>query len=51
LRNKDIAYCELTQKMKYGCETVFESFEIDLKKNRHKCNFLGYRKKINKDEL
>ena len=51
LRNKDVANGELSQKMKYGCETVLESFEINLKKDRHKCNFLGYRKKINKDEL
>ena len=42
---------ELSQKMAYGCETVLESFEINLKKNRHKCNFLGFRKKINKDKL
>jgi long-chain acyl-CoA synthetase len=51
LRNKDVANGELSQKMKFGCETVLESFELNLKKNRHKCNFLGYRKKINKDEL
>ena len=42
---------ELSQKMAYGCETVLESFEINLKKNRHKCNFLGFRKKIKKDKL
>ena len=42
---------ELSQKMAYGCETVLESFELNLKKNRRKCNFLGYRKKIKKDEL
>ena len=48
LRNKDVAKGELTQKMQFGCETILDSFEINLKKNRHKCNFLGYRKKINK---
>ena len=51
LRNPMYAKGELSQKMAYGCETVLESFEINLKKNRHKCNFLGYRKKIKKDEL
>ncbi len=51
LRNKDVAKGELSHKMKYGCQTVLESFEINLKNNRHKRNFLGYRKKINKEEL
>ena len=51
LRNKDVAKGELTQKMQFGCETILDSFEINLKKNRHKCNFLGYRKKTNKNEL
>ena len=51
IRNPDVAHTELSQKMHMGCETILQSFEINLKYNRHKCNFLGYRKKINKDEL
>ena len=51
LRNPDVAIGELTQTMQFGCKTVLESFERNLKKNRHKNNFIGYRKKINKDEL
>ena len=51
LRNPDVAKGELSQKMHLGCETILQSFEINLKRNRHKCNFIGYRKKINKDEL
>ena len=51
LRHPLYAKGDLSQKMAYGCETVLESFEINLKKNRHKCNFLGYRKKIKKGEL
>ena len=37
--------------MAYGCETVLDSFEINFKRNRQKCNFIGYRKKIQKNEL
>jgi len=51
LRNPLVANKELRQVMHLGCQTVWESFEINLKKNRHKCDFMGYRKKINKDEL
>jgi long-chain acyl-CoA synthetase len=51
LRNPDVAKGELTQTMQFGCKTVLESFERNLKKNRHKNNFIGYRKKINKNEL
>ena len=51
LRHPLYAKRELSQKMAYGCETVLESFELNLKRNRHKCNFLGYRKKIKKGEL
>jgi long-chain acyl-CoA synthetase len=51
LRNPDVAKGELTKKMQFGCETILQSFERNLKFNRHKCNFIGYRKKINKDEL
>ena len=51
LRNPDVANGELTETMQFGCETVLQSFERNLKFNRHKCNFIGFRKKINKDEL
>ena len=51
LRNPMYAKKELSQKMAYGCETVLQSFELNLIKKRNECNFLGYRKKINKDEL
>ena len=51
LRNPMYANRELSQTMAYGWKTILESFEINLKLNRHKCNFLGYRKKIKKDEL
>ena len=51
LRHPLYAKGELSQRMAYGCETVLESFEINLKRGRHKCNFLGFRKKIKKDEL
>lgn len=51
LRNPLVANKELRQVMHLGCQTVWESFEINLKNNRHKCDFMGYRKKINKDEL
>ena len=51
VRNPDVAHSELSQKMHLGWETILQSFEINLKYNRHKWEFLGYRKKINKDEL
>ena len=51
LRHPLYAKGELSQRMAYGCETVLESFEINLKRGRNKCNFLGFRKKIKKDEL
>ena len=51
LRNPNVANTELRTTHHLGCETVWDSFEINLKKNRHKRNFIGYRKKINKDEL
>ena len=51
LRNPNVTNSELRETMHLGCETVWDSFEINLKKNRHKYNFIGYRKKINKDEL
>ena len=51
LRNPNVVNKELRETMHLGCETVWDSFEINLKKNRHKNNFIGYRKKIKKDEL
>ena len=51
LRNPMYAKKELSQKMAYECETVLQSFEINLIKKRNKFNFLGYRKKIKKDVL
>ena len=51
LRNPDVAKGELTQVMQFGCKTILESFERNLKFNRHKCNFIGYRKRINEKEL
>jgi long-chain acyl-CoA synthetase len=51
MRNPNYAKKELRETMHLGCETVWDSFEINLKKNRHKQNFLGYRKKVKKDEL
>ena len=50
LRNPNYAKKELLETMHLDCETVWDSFEINLKKNRHKFNFLGYRKKIKRDE-
>ena len=50
LRNPNYAKKELLETMHLGCETVWDSFEINLKKNRHKFNFLGYRQKIKRDE-
>ena len=51
LRNPDVAKGELTQVMQFGCKTILESFERNLKFNRHKCNFIGYRKEINEKEF
>ena len=50
LRNPNYAKKDLLETMHLDCETVWDSFEINLKKNRHKFNFLGYRKKIKRDE-
>ena len=51
LRNPNVANTELRETHHLGCKTVWESFEINLTKNRHKNNFIGYRKKKNKNEL
>ena len=51
LRNPNVANTELRETHHLGCKTVWEAFEINLIKNRHKNNFIGYRKKIKKDDL
>ena len=51
LRNPNVANTELRETHHLGCKTVWESFEINLIKKRHKNNFIGYRRKIKKDEL
>ena len=51
LRNPNVANTELREAHHFGCTTVWEAFEINLKRNKHKNNFIGYRKKIKKDEL
>ena len=51
LRNPNVAKTELHETHHLGCKTVWEAFEINLIKKRHKNNFIGYRKKIKKDEL
>ena len=51
LRNPLVAKGELRQKMHLGCETMWDAFEINFKLNRQKNNFIGYRKKINKENL
>ena len=51
LRNPNVSNTELRETHHLGCKTVWESFEINLIKKRHKNNFIGYRRKIKKDEL
>ena len=51
LRNPNVANTELRETHHLGCKTVWEAFEINLIKKRHKNNFIGYRKKIKKDDL
>ena len=51
LRNPVVANTELRETHHLGCKTVWESFEINLLKNRHKNNFIGYRKKIFLDNI
>ena len=41
LRNPNVANTELRETHHLGCKTVWESFEINLQKNRHKNNFIG----------
>jgi long-chain acyl-CoA synthetase len=51
VRNPATVNGELRETMHLGLKTMWEAFEINLKVGRHKKNFLGYRKKIKKDEL
>ena len=51
LRNPLVAKGELRQKMHLGCETMWDAFEINFKLNRQKNNFIGYRKKIDKNNI
>ena len=51
LRNPNVANTELREAHHFGCRTVWEAFEINFKRNKQKNNFIGYRKKIKKDEL
>ena len=41
----------LHEVMHLGCKTMWDAFEINLKNGRGKNEFLGYRKRISKDEL
>ena len=51
VRHPTTAKGELLQTMHLVLKTMWETFEINLKVGRAKKKFLGYRKKINKDEL
>ena len=51
VRHPTTAKGELRQTMHLGIKTMWDTFEYNLKVGRGKNNFMGYRKKINKDEL
>ena len=51
VRHPTTAKGELRQTMHLGLKTMWETFEINLKVGRAKKKFMGYRKKIKKDEL
>ena len=51
IRHPASAKGELKGIMHLGCKTMWDAFYINIKKGRHDKNFIGYRKKINKDEL
>ena len=51
VRHPTTAKGELRQTMHLGIKTMWDTFEYNLKVGRGKKNFMGYRKKINKDEL
>ena len=51
VRHPTTAKGELRQTMHLGIKTMWDTFEYNLKVGREKKKFMGYRKKINKDEL
>ena len=51
VRHPTTAKGELRQTMHLGLKTMWETFEHNLKVGRAKKHFVGYRKKINKNEL
>ena len=51
VRHPTTAKGELRQTMHLGIKTMWDTFEYNLKVGRGKKKFMGYRKKINKDEL
>ena len=51
VRHPTTAKGELRQVMHLGIDNMWDTFEYNLKVGRANKNFLGYRKKINKDEL
>ena len=51
VRNPSTAKGELRQLMHLGINTMWATFEYNLKVGRNKQNFLGYRKRINKEQL
>ena len=51
VRNPSTAKGELRQLMHLGINTMWATFEYNLKVGRNKQNFVGYRKRINKEQL
>ena len=51
VRHPTTANGELRQVMHLGIDNMWDTFEYNLKVGRANKNFLGYRKKVNKDEL
>ena len=51
VRHPETANGELRQTMHLGLKTMWETFEINLKVGRGRKNFMGYRKKNEKNEL
>lgn len=51
VRNPATANGELRQTMHLGINTMWDAFDYNLKVGRNKKDFIGYRKRINKNEL
>ena len=51
LRNPFMKDKKLVDKNFIGCETLYDSFGVNLKRGLNNEEFLSYRKKINKDEI